>query len=146
MSNLSSGSSRADKKKLTLTTRCSCGEKRGKVHTNKLTHEKRVLITSEVWAQVSLSPAHLLSLPRAFAHTCKHRSNTSGPVECQCMLYRWKISNCMILRFLFLCQGWNISHSCHTIRKHGLRHMRTIKVQISLPICAVWSAPLLFAA
>ena len=30
--------------------------------------------------------------------------------------------------------------------KTCLCHMRITKVQISLPICAVWSAPLLFAA
>ena len=34
----------------------------------------------------------------------------------------------------------------HIMRKRVLCHMRTTKVQISLRIRAVWSAPLLFAA
>ena len=34
----------------------------------------------------------------------------------------------------------------HVMRKPVLCHMRTTKIQISLHFCAVWSAPLLFAA
>ena len=34
----------------------------------------------------------------------------------------------------------------HVMQKYVLSHMQATKVQISLCICAVWSAPLLFAA
>ena len=41
----------------------------------------------------------------------------------------------------------NVSYViCEHMRKHVLCHMRTTKVQISLRIRAVWSAPLLFTA
>ena len=41
---------------------------------------------------------------------------------------------------------WNNYQLDQVMRKHVLCHMRTTKVQISLRIRAVWSAPLLFTA
>ena len=42
-------------------------------------------------------------------------------------------------------RSWNYTMG-QVMRKHVLSHMRTTKVQISLPIRAVWSAPLFFTA
>ena len=41
---------------------------------------------------------------------------------------------------------FSTNYMSQVMRKRVLCHMRTTKVQISLHICAVWSAPLLFAA
>ena len=68
------------------------------------------------------------------------------------------LSCCSSFQKLYLHWGWNTipeseSHRaifwssfgpCH--KKTCLCHMRTTKVQISLRICTVWSAPLLFAS
>ena len=50
----------------------------------------------------------------------------------------------------FICTGYVMTtthfHLSRAMRKCVLCHMRTTKAQIRLRICAVWSAPLLFAA
>ena len=54
-------------------------------------------------------------------------------------------ANCLVVRIFWIFTVYTFPHElCH--EKICFCHMRTTKAQISMRICAVWSAHLLFAA
>ena len=119
-------------------------------------------------------PVHLPSLMRIFAVRMKKHGPLNYLLSAQWRLWSewanaqgWSASSLgahvillvlscggsyVLVAFLSEQSDWGIKphkfriQLSRALRKHVLCHMRTTKVQISLRIHAIWSAPLLFAA